>query len=152
MPNTPMTASNDPTQAFNTQGTIIGVESATPGTYTPIVEISDIGDLSESIELKDASHLGSTTKEYIAGKLKEGAELQLSGNWITGAASQTQIRTDLNAGTRRNYRIQWPDQNNTDCTFLAIITNYSIATAQDDKAGFSFSLKIVGDLSFDTYS
>lgn len=93
---------------------------ATPATTTesfvPIAECNNVKGPDEKIALLDVTNFDSDGMEYISG-LSDGQEVTFDANWIGSDQQQQGLRTDLRAGTLRNFKFQAND-NATDPTYV----------------------------------
>jgi len=103
-------------------GAVFGIESATPGTYTAVAEVTSITIPSRSRDAIEATHLGSANayKQFIAG-LKDGGECTLGLNFVAGATAVMVAAFEAEKG---KYRIIAPDGVNT-IIFEGFFTEYS---------------------------
>lgn len=92
-------------------------------TFTTIGEVTNIKGPSEKAAGIDVTSFDSTGKEFIAG-LPENGELTFDINFIGSDAQQQGLRTDLRAGTLRNFKLILNDHATTPTTiaFAAIVT------------------------------
>ena len=91
-------------------------------TFTTIGEVIQAMSPSETAEQLEATSFDSTSKEYIAG-LSDSGEMSFEVNFVGSNAQQQQLRTDLRAGTTRNFKIIANDHASSPTTvsFAAII-------------------------------
>lgn len=135
-----------PTQAMQAQG--VKIQRGDGGgteTFTTIAEIHNFSGPTEKAKAIDVTNLDSQAKEFINGLMDPG-EVSFEGNYVAGDAMQQGLRADLVARVRRNFRILLTDDlvTPTTITFTAVITDFSIKGAADDKLSFSCALKISG--------
>lgn len=134
-----------PTNAFTGVGTTLQSSDmeVTPA-FTTIPEVRNIGGPELSVESVEATSLDSTGgyKEYISG-LKDGGSVSFELNY-TGHAQQQLLRTDLAAGTLRDYRITWPNSPATVVDFAATVESFSMTTEPNAPVSVSVTLKISG--------
>lgn len=121
-------------------GTILARESATPGTYVAIANVSNISGPGLTRETIDVSAHDSpdATREFVGG-LKDPGEVSADLNFDP-AAHDTLI-DDLDE-QEHNYRITWPE--GTTWTFAAILTGFEPGAPIDDKLSASVTWKVSG--------
>jgi predicted secreted protein len=135
------------TNAIKSQGTVFKIgNGGGPETFTAIPEIVSFSGPGETAGTIDVTDLDSTAKEYIAG-LKDTGTLSFDINYIPDNTVHAQIRTDMGAGTLRNFQIIFTDTGATQWDFAAVITGFSVSGATDDKVTASVSLQISGDIT-----
>lgn len=135
-----------PTKAVTGVGTVLAVgDAASPEVFTAITEITSIGGPELSSEQVEVTSLDSAGgfKEFVTG-LKDGGSISIENNWIKSDTSQVQMRDDVQAGTKRNYRITWPDSPSTVVDFSASVEAFSMTTEPDAPVTASMTLKISG--------
>lgn len=102
-------------------------DGATPTEgFTTIAEVTQFKGPSEKAPQLDATSFDSSAMEFIAG-LPDNGELSFDVNFVGTDAQQQGLRTDLRAGTKRNFKIVLNDQpsggsNPTSVLFAAIVT------------------------------
>jgi hypothetical protein len=110
-----------------------------------IGEVKDIGGPDESVDRIECTHLGSTSKEFIAG-LRDGGEVKCEANDImAGNASQQGLYADFRAGTAAAYSIVCGAGEHYD--FNAIVTAIGRKFPTNSVRTLSFTLKISGDVT-----
>lgn len=131
--------------ALATQTTKLQRETATPGTYEDIAEVLSINGPSYSMDVIDVTHLQSTGsfREFIAG-LRDAGEVSFDVNFDPDATTHASLRTDYEAGTKKNYKLVLPDPTPTTFAFAAFITGYVPSYPLGDKMAASLTLKITG--------
>jgi hypothetical protein len=113
--------------------------------YVTVAEITGVSGFGASAAQVDVSNMDSAgSKEFIAG-LKEGSEFSFTGN-STGSATQSGLLVDLQAGTKRNWKIIWPTGLGTD-TFAGILTKFDITADAASAVKFTASVKISGAIT-----
>ena len=131
--------------ALKSQGTTFGVgDAASPEVFTTIADVVTIEGPSLSAEAIPVTDLSSARAQYIDGLPDEG-EVTLELNFIPGNTQHAALRTDLNAGTSKNYRITFTDSPATTWTFPALVTAApSPSSAVNDKLTGSVTLRLTG--------
>ena len=124
--------------------TIAYGDSASPEVFTAIGKVVDFGGPSESASEVDDTTLDTTGgfTESIAG-LKEAGTVECTMNW--GGTNQSQVFTDFDAGTQKNWKLTWPFSPVKSDTFLAWVSAVGKpTTAADSAITVAFTLQIVG--------
>jgi hypothetical protein len=97
-------------------------------TFTTIGEITDTSGPDETAPQLEVTSFDSVAKEYAAGLVDSG-EVPFTMNFVGDDAQQQGLRTDLRAGTVRNFKLIIPDRATeaacSTCTFAAIVTKLS---------------------------
>ena len=132
--------------AGNLAGGTAGVEL-----FTEIAEITNLGGPDETLELIDATHMGSPggRREFIPS-LKDSGEVTLDLNFLPGDANQNGLRQDLIDRVRRTFKLVWTDLALTTYTFSGYVTSHTKSAAIDDKLTASVTIKITGDIQLST--
>jgi hypothetical protein len=108
-----------------------------------IAELLKIGEIELSQGTIDVTSYGSTAKEFIADKLKDGGELQLEANFVPGDTNgQIGLASDFANGTVQDFVITFP--NSVTWTFKGIVTKYKIVSDMKDQIKFACTIKITG--------
>lgn len=114
--------------------------------FTTIGEVTNIKGPSEKAPQLDATSFDSTSMEFIAG-LADGGEVTFDVNFVASDAQQQGLRTDLRAGTVRNFKLIVNDHATTPTTitFAAIVTAApEISGSVNQVIKSSCSLKVSG--------
>lgn len=114
--------------------------------FTTIGEVTNIKGPGEKASQLDATSFDSTAMEYIAG-LSDSGELTFDVNFVGSDAQQQGLRTDMRAGTLRNFKLILNDHATTPTTvtFAAIVTSApEIAGSVNQVIKASCSLKVSG--------
>lgn len=139
------------TQAKAGVGTLFELRSTggSPYTWTAAAEILTISGPDISAEEIDVTSLDSTGgyKEYITG-LRDGGQVTLEMNWISGNAQQGLLRDRVDDDTRFTYRIKWPDSPQTIATFAAVVSSFSMNTEAGSAITASVALRISGQVTW----
>lgn len=128
--------------AANLAGGTAGVEQ-----FTPVAEITNISGPDETLELIDATHMGSpgARREFIPSLLDSG-EVTLDLNFLPSDTNQNGLRQDMNNRVKRNFQIVWTDLATTTYTFAGYVTNHTKSAQIDDKLSASVTIKVTGDI------
>lgn len=129
-----------PSSASIGYSTTFGIESATPGTYTNIAEVTSVAGPNMTRDAIDVTHMTSSDqhREFLAGMMN-GGEATVEMNFIPSATDA--IVTALRAGIK-NYRITFP--NAVKWTFSAVCTGYEITAPLADKMTCSATFQVSG--------
>lgn len=114
--------------------------------FTTIAEVTSVKGPGEKAQQLDVSSFDSTAQEFIAG-LSDNGELTFDLNFVGSDAQQQGLRTDLRAGTLRNFKLILSDHATTPTTvaFAAIVTSApELSAAVNAVVKGSCSLKISG--------
>jgi hypothetical protein len=123
-------------------------DAATPEVFTTIAEVTNVNGPPETAPQVDVTSFDSDAKEFRAG-LVDGGEVSFDMNFVGEDSQQQGLRTDLRAGTVRNFKVIIPDRvlaaNCSTCAFSAVVTNLSgPESAVDAVIKQSCSLKVSG--------
>lgn len=128
-------------------------ESATGTTFTwnsvLIAEVNTVGDLDLTADDIDVTHYTSDDqyKEYIPG-MKDGGEITITGNLLSGDSGQASLITDFNSGTKYTGLITLPNTDASTWSFTAYVKGFKHTMPINDKLGFEAVLKISGKPTF----
>lgn len=114
--------------------------------FTTIGEVTNIKGPSEKVDQLEVTSFDSAAKEYIGG-LSDGGEISFDTNFVGNDVQQQGLRTDLRAGTLRNFKIILNDHATTPTTitFAAIVTSApEISGSVNAAIKSSSTLKISG--------
>ena len=116
---------------------------------TTIAQVRDIGGPGISMDTIDVTTHDSTDawREFIAG-LKDGGEVSLDLVYDPDNASQTLLRTDLDARTVNSYSITLTDITPAIITFDCLVTAFEPSASVENELALSASLKITGEPVF----
>lgn len=129
--------------AIKAQTTTIGIESATPGAYDLIGQVSGItGVGSGTATENDATHLGSTAREIVMGLPDEGTATVAGFLDPTDTTGQVAMRT-ANANQSKE-KFQITITGGTTVTFEAFVTQFAFDSVADNLIPFTSQLRITG--------
>jgi hypothetical protein len=138
------------TKATSTRGVKLQRgDGAATETFTTIAEIISFKGPSEKAPQLDATSFDSSAMEYIAG-LPDNGELTAEVQYVGTDAQQQGLRSDLRAGTRRNFKLVLNDTpsggaNPTSIAFAAIVTQApELGGGVNQVVKGSISLRITG--------
>ncbi len=115
-------------------------------TFTTIGEVTSIKGPAEKAPQLDATSFDSTGMEYIAG-LSDSGEVTFDCLFVGSNAQQQGLRTDLRAGTLRNFQLNLNDHlsDPTIVSFAAIVTAApEISAGVNQVVKGSCSLRVSG--------
>lgn len=122
-------------------GSQFQIESATPGTFTTIAEVSEITPPNETVNAVTYASLDSPYMKALAGIIDPG-EASFEMSFVPGSSSETLIVTTLHARAVKKFRIVFP--NLATWTFDGIVTGYEPATPNDDRMTATVTIKVSG--------
>lgn len=93
--------------------------------FTTIAEVKSFSGPGEQVSTIDVTSFDSAAKEFISDALPDGKEVTFQVNFIGSDAEQQGLRTDLRAGTLRNFQLLLNDHaaTKTTFTFAALVTD-----------------------------
>lgn len=117
----------------------------TPVALTEIGEITDINREDPGASEIPATHLQSTSKEYLMG-LEDSGTVSLSVNWLFDDAGQAALLAAKTARAKKAFKITYSDDSTM--TFDAYVKTFSGPSASvDGKLDGSVVLKLSGDIT-----
>lgn len=124
-------------------GSVFAVSTDDGATYVDLAEVSDITPPSSTIDMVDATHMGSPNadREFIIG-LNDPGEASFSMNFVPGSAADLKIQAVKAARARIKCRITYP--NGVTWTFSGLLMTYEPAVPTDDKMTATVSFKVSG--------
>lgn len=130
-------------------GTQLEIESNTPGVYTPIVRLTEIGEFGGDVDDIDITNHDNVeaVREYIRG-LAEPGEVSFTGIWIADA-SQFDLHNKTFEGIvpNENFRVVLPDDMGI-AEFAGFVGGFRINPQMEDRIEFSGRIKISGSFTF----
>jgi len=137
------------TQGTSGFGTLIKIgNAASTEVFTAIAEVKSISGPNLAREMLEATHMESPSgyREYLPS-FKDAGEVSLEVNFLPGDTGQKALVTDYNNGTRRNFKIVWPNTAGTTWSFSAYITGFQPSAAVGDMLSASVTLKVTGNVT-----
>ena len=129
---------------LTTQGVTFARQDLTlsPVAYVAIPQILNIGEVGSERSLIDVTNLASTLREY-AVAIPDGAEIDLDFQY-GGKADlvQAALKTDMDAGTVRSFRVTLTDSPATTWTFSGLVTSFKIGAPIDSVVPLTVRIKI----------
>lgn len=125
-------------------GITFGRESATPGTYTTLAQVTDVTPPGASREVVDGTHHGSTGgwREFISS-LRSQKDGSLVLNYEPGGDAWDDLKADLDDDDPHKYKITFPGGTES-VIFTAFVTDLTPATPMADKMTLAVTLKPTG--------
>lgn len=115
--------------------------------FTTIGEVTNFSGPGEAIDTIDVTSFDSTGKEFISSGLPDNGEVTFDVNFVGSNAQQQGLRTDLRAGTLRNFKVVLNDHASVKTTFAfaAVVQSLVGPTAGvADAYKMSITLKVSG--------
>jgi len=137
------------TSAVIGKGTLLKAgDAANPEVFTTIAEVKSISGPDISRDTLDVTNMDSSGnfREFVA-TLQDGGTVSFDINFIGDNATQTGLKTDMDAGTARNFELLMPNTGATLFTFTALIVGISYSFEVDGIISASISLKITGTVT-----
>lgn len=137
--------------AMSTQGVYIGTsDGGSPESFDELAEVKSIGGPNETSEELDVTHLRSpgAYREFIQS-FKDGGELPLTMNFVSGSASQLALLADYEANpqTVKRRRIFYPDGSTV--TFSSFVKARNTPVAVGAVLELQATLRISGAVIWD---
>jgi len=116
---------------------------------TPVAELTKIdGPACKRDDIDITSHDSSYWKEFLPGLIEAG-EIDCEGNYVPGDAGMAEVIDAISSDTvLSTFAVQTPQ--GYGFSGSGILTAFKVSLPFDDKAEVSFTLKISGELTFDT--
>lgn len=134
-------------KAKGTQGTLLQRgDGAGTEVFTTIAEVLSIKGPSETTAELEVTSMDSSQKEFISD-LPDSGEVSFEMNFVGNSASQQGLRTDLRAGTVRNFKLILNDQQTTGKTTIAfsgIVKSLDLSADKGSAYKASASIKVSG--------
>lgn len=132
-------------------GTLLKVgDGATPTeAFTTIAEVKSISGPSETRDTLDVTNMDSPNqyKEFVA-TLIDGGTISCDINFIGDNTTQNGLRTDMLAGTARNFQLLMANTGASLYAFTAFVTEFSPSFDVESIVTASISMKITGAVTF----
>lgn len=130
-------------QAITSKGTQMQLgNGAGTEVFTTIAEVLSISGPGEQVATLDATSMDSTGKEYISSALPDVTDVTFELHFLSNNVQHQQLRTDLRAGTKRNFKLLLPDT--TTVAFTALVTALSPEMPLEGKVTQNVTLKPTG--------
>jgi predicted secreted protein len=133
--------------AIEAQGILIQRGSGTGTiTYTTVPEVKSFSGPGGSASVIDVTDLSSLAKEKRMGLADEG-QLQLTINYIPDNTVHAALRADRAARTKTPFKMIFTDGGDTEWTFDAFVTGFSVSGAVDGVVEAQVTLEITGAIT-----
>ncbi|RTL07310.1 hypothetical protein EKK58_02025 [Candidatus Dependentiae bacterium] len=113
--------------------------------FTAIAEVRSLSGPNMSAAVIDVTNMESQnrTREFITSLIDPG-ELTFDLNFLPGNAGQQGLFDDMVAGTRRNFKITWSDEDASTWTFAGLVTSFQPSSALEEALTASLTVKVTG--------
>ena len=133
----------------DTQGVVFAREDTTlsPIAFVTVPQLVNIGDVGVERALIDVTNLASTLREYKVA-IPDGAEIDFDFQYggVTDLV-QKALKTDLDAGTVRNFKVTLTDSPATVWSFSGLVTAFRIGVPIDQVVPLTVRIKITTTLT-----
>ena len=134
----------NPSRAFSSKGIkLYRGNSGSPETFTAVGEIMDMPVSAASVPKIQVTTLDSTAAEYIVG-VPDYGDLTFNLNFDAADGQQMAMIADMDAGTKRNYKIILPNSQSTTNAFSAFVTKLDKTSGINKQVTASITLSITG--------
>jgi hypothetical protein len=124
-------------------------DGGSPEAFTDVAEVTHLQGPDQALEFVDVTNFDSTNffREWLP-TFKDGGQVQCDVNFLPNTPAQSNLRTDHENRTLRNFRIVWSNAGATQANFAAYVTGYApdADVAQALKA--KITLKISGAVTW----
>ena len=137
------------TNALKGQGVTLGIGAGTtPETYTSIVDVVGWSGPDETTGTIDTTDMSESTASKIANGIVDGGRVTADLNARPAESSQSQLRTDMAAGTLRSFRLTLTDTGATTITFNAYVVGISPSGRRGEHIALSVTLDVSGAVTY----
>ncbi|HUS98490.1 MAG TPA: hypothetical protein VMX97_17325 [Hyphomicrobiaceae bacterium] len=127
--------------AYVTEGTLLKRgNAASPEIFGAITQLTSIDTAGFARGLIDVTNLASGAREYKPA-MEDGTEMSCEGQYAPGDAQHVGLRTDLNAGTTRNFQLILQTSPVETWNFAGLVTAWSTGAAVDGIYPLRFTIK-----------
>lgn len=122
-------------------------DGASPEAFTAIAELLAIEGISFSHLIMDVTSHDSANnaKDFISGKLTDAGTVTFTIHFIPTNAGHKAIITDMYAGTRRNWKIVFPDSGSTTWgPFVGLVQDFAPSDDLESPLTADITLKLSG--------
>lgn len=138
------------TSAVTSHGTFLKVgDGAAPEVFATIAEVLDISGPGTTLSTEDATNHDSGGWREPVPTLLEGGEVTFDINYF-GDTSQTSMRADMEARTRRNYEMVLPTTPAETLGFSGYVTNFSYSAPVEGILHASCTIMVTGPITSTT--
>lgn len=133
------------TSARSSHGTLLKVGDGAGGSeaFTTIGEVLDISGPGTTLNTEDATNHDSGGWREPIPTILEGGEVSFELNYYK-AATQTSLRTDMEARTKRNFKMVLPLSSPETLSFAGYITNFEYSAPVEGILRASVTVMITG--------
>ena len=127
-------------------GTLLSAGDGTSSeTFTNIAEVRTINGPGLNLEIVEATHMESpgNSREYLPTFI-EGGEVTFDVSFLPNTSAQTVITTDLQARTKRNFRLTFPNSAANRWSFAGFYTGFTPSAEIDGMLSASVTIKVTG--------
>lgn len=137
---------------YSATGTLLKIgDGASPEVFTNIGQVRDISGPGFAMSVEEATHHGSSWKEYVPGMLEGGEvsfEILLDTDDATHyQASAASLYSDMINRRKRNFKMVLPDANTTTFAFAAYVTSFEVGAPVEGLLTASVTLQITGNVT-----
>lgn len=130
-------------------GTLLKIgNGATVEVFTTIAEVRNISGPGLSLETIEATHMESPSgyREYLPS-FKEPGEVSFDLNFLPSNTQHKGLKADMDARTKRNFKLVWPNTAGTTWSFSGYITSFQPTAGIDEVLTASCTIKVTGSVS-----
>lgn len=134
-------------ETFETQGTKFQRgDGASPEVFTDIPLLTRIAGAGASRGLIDTTNLASLAREYRMA-LKDGREINIDAQYDPDDLQQAGLKADLDAGTRRNFRMILTDTSPSEqWNFTGLVMDWNVDVDIDNVYILHITIKPTGNI------
>lgn len=138
--------------ALNSQGSRIShASAASPTDFQPLEECKSISGPNGTLSLLDASHLGSSRKEYLPG-LADNGTIDVECNFVAGTEQMRLFDMFNNSSDPEPFLIEIPtDSSRTSFhqfTFNGIMSKFTLGEAVDSIVKLTMTIQTTGGFNY----
>ncbi len=138
------------TQAVTAHGTLLKVgDGAVPEVFVTIAEVLDISGPGTTLNTEDATNHDSGGWREPVPTLLEGGEVTFDINYYHGT-TQTSMRQDMEARTRRTYQMVLPTTPIETLKFNGYVTNFEYSAPVEGILRASCTIMVTGPITSTT--
>ena len=137
------------TSAVSSHGTFLKVGDGAGGgeAFTTIAEVLDITGPGTTLNTEDATSHDSAGWKEIIPTLKENGEVTFDINYYKHA-TQTSLRADLEARTKRNFQLVFPGSVAETASFSGYVTSFEYAAPVEGILRASATIAVSGGITY----
>lgn len=122
-------------------------DGASNEAFNTIAELLRVDGPDESASTVDVTNADSpnNAREFLGEALVDGGEVNASCNFVVNQTYQEQVRTDMYAGTTRNFKVVFANTSANEIPFTAIITGFNLSGGgEGSQMQAAIRLKVTG--------